>query len=157
MGIHHITAIVGNPQENIDFYTSFLGLRLVKKTVNFDDPYTYHLYFGDKVGKPGTAITFFPWSKSRKGSIGGGQVSITSYVVPMDAMEFWVNRLKKFNIPYVINKRFGEKYIQFQDPHGLQLEIVSREEGDENEWEFGGITSNVAIKGFGGYIAIHIS
>ncbi|MCF6466200.1 ring-cleaving dioxygenase [Clostridium sp. Cult2] len=150
IGIHHITAIVGNPQENIDFYTHVLGLRLVKKTVNFDDPYTYHLYFGDKEGKPGTTITFFPWSKSRKGTIGGGQVSITSYVVPVGAMDFWTNRLEEFNIPYVKNQRFGEEYIQFQDPHGLQLEIVSREEGEKNDWEYAGITSNEAIKGFGG-------
>ena len=82
MGIHHITAIVGHPQENVDFYAGVLGLRLVKQTVNFDDPGTYHLYFGNEGGKPGTIITFFPWPGADQGKIGGGQVGVTSYVVP---------------------------------------------------------------------------
>src|SRR5690625_7332275 len=80
-GIHHITAIVGHPQENVDFYAGVLGLRLVKKTINFDDPGTYHLYFGDKGGKPGTIITFFPWANAYQGEIGDGQVGVTTYVV----------------------------------------------------------------------------
>ena len=89
MGIHHITAIVGHPQENVDFYAGVLGLRLMKQTVNFDDPGTYHLYFGDEGGKPGTIITFFPWAGARQGTIGDGQVGVTSYVVPKGAMDFW--------------------------------------------------------------------
>src|SRR6478752_6406839 len=99
-GIHHITAIVGHPQENVDFYAGILGLRLVKQTVNFDDPGTYHLYFGNKGGKPGTIITFFPWSDADQGKIGGGQVGITSYVIPKGAMGFWEKRLEKFNISF---------------------------------------------------------
>ena len=95
MGIHHITAIVGHPQENVDFYAGVLGLRLVKKTVNFDDPGTYHLYFGDGNGTPGTIITFFTWANARQGTIGDGQVGVTSYVVPVGAMAFWENRLEK--------------------------------------------------------------
>ena len=150
LGIHHITAIVGHPQENIDFYAGVLGLRLIKKTVNFDDPNTYHLYFGDEVGSPGTAITFFPFIQSREGRIGGGQVATTSYIIPPGSMEFWKSRLYDFNIPYIVNERFGEKYVQFQDPHGLELELVEREEGKNNKWEFAGVTSDVAIKGFGG-------
>jgi glyoxalase family protein len=123
-GIHHITAIVGHPQENVDFYAGVLGLRLVKQTVNFDDPGTYHLYFGDEKAKPGTIITFFPWAGARQGVIGDGQVEVTSYVVPKGAMEFWENR--------------------------LHLEIFEREEGEINTWTFGGVTPEVAIKGFGG-------
>ncbi len=102
-GIHHITAIVGHPQENIDFYAGVLGLRLVKQTVNFDDPGTYHLYFGNKGGKPGTIITFFPWTNAYQGRIGDGQVGVTTYVVPEGALPFWINRLAKFAIPFKKN------------------------------------------------------
>ncbi|WP_088040553.1 ring-cleaving dioxygenase [Bacillus sp. EAC] len=150
MGIHHITAIVGAPQENVDFYAGILGLRMVKQTVNFDDPGTYHLYFGNEGGKPGTIITFFPWARAHKGRIGDGQVGVTSYVVPNGAMEFWKKRLEKFNVPFTIMNRFGEQYLQFDDPHGLHLEIVEREEGEINTWTFREVTPEVAIKGFGG-------
>ena len=151
-GIHHITAIVGHPQENVDFYAGVLGLRLVKKTVNFDDPETYHLYFGNEGGEPGTIITFFPWPAAYKGRIGDGQVGVTTYVVPVGAMDFWKERLTKFNIQYNEETRFGENYLQFDDPHGLHLEIVARDGGSPNGWTFGGITVDVAIKGFGGAI-----
>lgn len=150
MGIHHITAIVGHPQENVDFYAGVLGLRLVKKTVNFDDPETYHLYFGNGGGEPGTIITFFPWDNAQQGKIGSGQVGVTSYVVPMGALPFWEKRLMKFDINFKKTERFGEKYIQFVDPHGLLLEIVEREEGAENQWSTSEIIPSVAIKGFGG-------
>ncbi|WP_068677302.1 ring-cleaving dioxygenase [Oceanobacillus sp. Castelsardo] len=149
-GIHHISAIVGHPQENIDFYAGVLGLRLVKQTVNFDDPGTYHLYFGDSAGKPGTIITFFPWADAYSGRIGDGQVGVTSYVVPVGALEFWEQRLEKFEISFTRTKRFNEEYLQFDDPHGLHLEIVEREEGESNSWTFGDVTPKVAIKGFGG-------
>ncbi|MGG4044259.1 ring-cleaving dioxygenase [Paenibacillus favisporus] len=150
MGIHHITAIVGHPQENVDFYAGVLGLRLVKKTVNFDDPGTYHLYFGNEGGKPGTIITFFPWANAYQGKIGDGQVGVTSYVVPVGAMSFWEQRLEQFQVPFTKTQRFGETYLTFDDPHGLHLEIVEREEGEPNAWSFGGVTADVAIKGFGG-------
>ncbi|PAF36720.1 ring-cleaving dioxygenase [Terribacillus saccharophilus] len=149
-GIHHITAIVGHPQENTDFYAGVLGLRLVKKTVNFDDPGTYHLYFGDEKGKPGTIITFFPWPNAYQGKIGDGQVGVTSYVVPKGALAFWENRLEKFEIAFAKTERFGEQYLQFDDVHGLHLEIVEREAGETNTWTFGDVTPEVAIKGFGG-------
>lgn len=149
-GIHHITAIVGHPQENTDFYAGVLGLRLVKKTVNFDDPGTYHLYFGNEGGKPGTIITFFPWPDAYPGKIGDGQVGVTSYVVPAGALPFWKKRLEKFSVPFTTSERFGENYISFSDPHGLKLEIVEREAGENNTWEFDGITRDTAIKGFGG-------
>jgi glyoxalase family protein len=150
MGIHHITAIVGHPQENVDFYAGVLGLRLVKQTVNFDDPGTYHLYFGNEGGKPGTIITFFPWAGAYQGKIGGGQVGVTSYVVPKGAMEFREKRREKFNISFIKMERFGETYLEFDDPHGLHLEIVEREEGELNTWSFGEVSPEVAIKGFGG-------
>ena len=150
MGIHHITAIVGHPQENVDFYAGVLGLRLVKQTVNFDDPGTYHLYFGDEGGKPGTIMTFFPWAGARQGVIGDGQVGVTSFVVPKGSFGFWKTRLESFKISFTEMDRFGEKYLEFDDPHGLHLEIVEREDGEANTWNFGGLTSEVAIKGFGG-------
>ncbi|QXE01544.1 ring-cleaving dioxygenase [Terribacillus sp. DMT04] len=149
-GIHHITAIVGHPQENADFYAGVLGLRLVKKTVNFDDPGTYHLYFGDEKGKPGTIITFFPWPNAYQGKIGDGQVGVTSYAVPIGALTFWEHRLEKFDIAYTKTERFGETYLQFDDVHGLHIEIVEREAGELNTWTFGDVTADVAIKGFGG-------
>lgn len=149
-GIHHITSIVGHPQENVDFYAGVLGLRLVKKTVNFDDPGTYHLYFGDEAGTPGTIITFFPWAEATQGVIGDGQVGVTSYIVPTGAMGFWEKRLRKYNVDFTKAERFGESLLQFDDPHGLKLEIVERDAGDVNTWTFGGVNPEVAIKGFGG-------
>ncbi|MEK4484474.1 ring-cleaving dioxygenase [Psychrobacillus sp. FSL H8-0484] len=149
-GIHHITAIVGHPQENVDFYAGILGLRLVKKTINFDDPGTYHLYFGDQGGKPGTIITFFPWVGAYQGKIGDGQVGVTSYVVPVGAMSFWEKRLERLGVSFNKETRFGETYLSFEDTHGLRLEIVEREEGNQNNTTFGDITPEVAIKGFGG-------
>lgn len=149
-GIHHITAIVGHPQENVDFYAGVLGLRMVKKTINFDDPGTYHLYFGNEGAKPGTIITFFPWANAKQGKIGGGQVGTTSYVVPIGALPFWENRLEKFNIAFTKIEKFGEATLHFKDTHGLQLEIVEREDGEQNSWTTGEVTPDVAIKGFGG-------
>ncbi|MDF2959664.1 MAG: ring-cleaving dioxygenase [Paenibacillus sp.] len=151
-GIHHITAFARNPQENVDFYAGILGLRLVKKTINFDAPEVYHLYFGDKAGNPGTIITFFPWPETRRGQIGGGQVGVTTYAVPVGALSFWEERLAGFNIPVTKAARFGEKYLQFDDNEGLHLELVERESGPNSEWRFGGIPADKAIKGFGGAV-----
>ncbi|MCU9612953.1 ring-cleaving dioxygenase [Caldibacillus lycopersici] len=151
-GIHHITAIVGHPQENVDFYAGVLGMRLVKQTVNFDDPGTYHFYFGDDVGNPGTIITFFPWANAYKGRIGDGQVGVTTYAVPVGSMEFWEKRLAKYAIPFRKALRFGEQFLKFDDPHGLHLELVERAYGPTNQWTFGEVTPEVAIKGFGGAI-----
>ncbi len=150
MGIHHITAIVGNPQENVDFYAGILGLRLVKQTVNFDDPETYHLYFGNDGGNPGTIMTFFPWARAYQGRIGDGQVGVTAFAVPKGAISFWKQRLEKFHVAYTEETRFDELSLTFDDPHGLHLEIVEREAGENSQWTFGEVTPNVAIKGFGG-------
>jgi glyoxalase family protein len=149
-GIHHITAMVNDAQRNIDFYAGVLGLRLVKKTINFDRPEVYHLYFGNEAGDPGTVITFFPWENQMKGRIGTGQVGVTSYVIPAGSMPFWKDRLKRFGVRFIQNVRYGETYLQFQDPDGLEIELVERNEGAMNPWSYGGVTSDVAIKGFGG-------
>lgn len=151
-GIHHVTAIVNDPQVNVDFYSKVLGLRLVKKTVNFDRPEVYHLYFGNESGDPGTIITFFPWPKLPKGRVGTRQTETTCYVIPTGSMEFWKNRLEKQEVTFTTDTRFNETYIQFEDPDGLKLEIVEREEGLENSWSTDEIPSKYAIKGFGGAI-----
>ncbi|MCC5890733.1 MAG: ring-cleaving dioxygenase [Alkalibacterium sp.] len=151
-GIHHITAIVGHPQENADFYTTVLGLRLVKKTVNFDDPQTYHLYFGNEQAQPGTIITFFPWSNGSKGTIGSGQVGITTYAVPAGSLPFWEKRLSTKEVDYVNTTRFDENVLQFEDVHGLKLELLEREEGPLNSWSNNGISAEKAIKGFAGAV-----
>ncbi len=149
-GIHHITSMVTNPQRNIDFYTGVLGLRLIKKTINFDVPEVYHLYFGNELGDPGTVITFFPWEKLLKGRIGTGQVGSTVYIIPQGSMDFWEQRLKNFGIECKITMRFFETYLSFSDPDGLQIELVERKEGALNKWTFSDIQSKNAIKGFGG-------
>ncbi|HLR20568.1 MAG TPA: ring-cleaving dioxygenase [Tissierellaceae bacterium] len=152
VGIHHITSIVGNPQKNAEFYGEVLGLRMVKKSVNFDDPRVYHLYFGDKDARPGTIITFFPYEDAGEGIVGDGQVGVTTYIIPGGAMSFWEDRLGKFNIDYKISERFNEKYLEFNDPHGLKLELVERKDGVKNHWGLDDIDSSVAIKGFGGAV-----
>lgn len=149
-GIHHISAIVGDPQENIDFYAKLLGLRLVKQTVNFDDPGSYHFYFGDQVGSPGTIITFFPWQGARRGRVGGGQVGWTTFVVPEGALAFWKQRLTASGISFAEETRFTETYLRFCDPHGLQLELVERKRGPKSKWSTDEISTDLAIKGFGG-------
>ncbi|UGB28808.1 ring-cleaving dioxygenase [Metabacillus sp. B2-18] len=149
-GIHHITAMVNDAQRNIDFYAGVLGLRLVKKTINFDRPEVYHLYFGNENGEPGTVITFFPWAKQLKGRIGTGQVGVISFVIPIGSLPFWKHRLQQFGVEFQTSKRFGEINIIFNDPDGLQLELVERQEEHINSWSFGGIQADNAIKGFAG-------
>lgn len=156
-GIHHVTAFAGGAQENVDFYAGLLGLRLVKKTINFDAPEVYHLYFGNETGSPGTAMTFFPARGSRKGKVGGGQVGYTSFAVPAGSLPFWEARLAKFNVPFAVAERFGERYLRFADTDGLQLELVEREEGKPSEWSFGEVTADKAIKGFAGALLYSVA
>lgn len=151
-GIHHITSIVGHPQENADFYSNVLGLRLVKKTVNFDDPQTYHLYFGNAQAEPGTIVTFFPWTNGSQGKIGSGQVGITSYAIPLGSLTFWEKRLTDKGIDFVTASRFDETVLQFEDSHGLKLELVEREGGPLNSWPNNGLSEKHAIKGFAGAV-----
>ena len=125
-GIHHVTAIAGDPQANLDFYTGVLGLCLVKVTVNYDDPHTYHLYYGDDGGRPGTILTFFPWPGAPRGRAGTGQVTVTAFAIPDESVGFWVDRLKAHKVEYAgPSQRFDEEVISLRDPDGLQLELVS--------------------------------
>ena len=126
LGIHHVTAIATDPQRNLDFYTEVLGLRLVKRTVNFDDPGTYHFYFGDEIGSPGTILTFFPWPNAGRGSSGIGQTTVTSFSVPEHSLPYWEARLRSAGVPAErAGKRFSEEVLTFADPDGLKLEIVA--------------------------------
>ena len=127
-GIHHITAIASDPQTNLDFYTEFLGLRFVKRTVNFDDPSAYHFYFGDRVGTPGSILTFFPWPGARRGTRGSGQVVATTFTIPPGAMQFWRQRFDQWHVAFeVASNRFNEERLRFVDPDGLLLELVASE------------------------------
>lgn len=150
LGLHHITAIAGDAQRNYDFYTKTLGFRLVKRTVNFDDPQTYHFYFGNKVGSPGTILTFFPWANVGQGKNGAGMATEIGYSVPNGSLEFWKTRLEKGNISHNADGvRFGEKHIAFQDPDGLWLNLIEAKHNDERKgYETAEIKADVAIKGF---------
>jgi glyoxalase family protein len=124
-GIHHITAISSDPQQTLDFYSGFLGLRLVKKTVNFDDPGTYHFYFGDYHGHPGTILTFFPWPGARRGRAGAGQVTSVSLGVPSGSLQSWETRTRdERRLTDVITERFGERLLRLYDPDGLPIELI---------------------------------
>lgn len=151
-GIHHITAIAGDPQRNLSFYTRTLGMRLVKKTVNFDDPSVYHFYFADATGTPGTVLTFFPWKNAVKGSPDRGQVVAVSFAVPSDSRSFWIDHLDDQNVDYEPSFiRFGRERIGLQDPDGLHLELVFDESADGVEgWEGGSVPDEHAIRGFHG-------
>jgi glyoxalase family protein len=124
-GIHHVTAIASDPQRNLDFYTSVLGLRLVKLTVNFDDPGTYHFYFGNATGAPGSILTFFPWVGMRRGTVGSGQVSATAFAVAPDSLDYWQSRLAAAGVSLRdAGLRFGERVLAFADPDGMPLELI---------------------------------
>jgi glyoxalase family protein len=123
-GIHHITAIAGDPQRNLDFYGGTLGLRLVKRTVNFDDPGTYHFYYGDRTGQPGTLLTFFPWAGAFPGRAGAGQATTVSFAVPAGSLAWWEDRLSVQGIAVSRGERFGLPYLGFKDPDGMALELV---------------------------------
>lgn len=125
-GIHHITAVTASAAQNYLFYTRVLGLRLVKKTVNFDDPFTYHLYYGDESGRPGTILTFFPWEHLSQGRPGAGMVSAIAFAVPERSMDHWRHRLADNGVTVNFVQRFGDPVIRFSDPHGLPLELIAR-------------------------------
>lgn len=150
-GIHHVTAITADAQKNIDFYCGVLGLRLVKLTVNFDDPHSYHLYYGDELGRPGTIMTFFAWPGAGRGRIGPPQVTSTAFAVPASAMEFWLARLKQFDVTTEAPvERFGDSMIHFTDPDGLELDIVGVAASGGQPWEGGPVPGEHAIRGFHG-------
>ncbi len=130
-GLHHVTAVAGDPRRNVDFYTRVLGLRLIKRTVNFDDPSTYHLYYGDSVGTPGSVLTFFPWAGVRRGRPGTGQAYATAFSVPAGSLPFWTARLLAHGVALAPPiSRFGDEALAFTDPDGLVLELIATSEPD---------------------------
>lgn len=149
-GIHHITAIAGNAKRNYDFYTKVLGLRFIKKTVNFDDPGTYHFYFGDEVGTPGTILTFFPWERMSRGKQGTGMPTEIGYAVPDQSLAFWEARLRDAQVNITgSGNRFGEDYISFEDPDGLPLAFIVPATPDGRKgWSTVEVAAGVATKGF---------
>jgi catechol 2,3-dioxygenase-like lactoylglutathione lyase family enzyme len=147
-GIHHVTAIAGDPQRNIDFYTGVLGMRMVKRTVNFDDPETYHFYYGDEQGRPGTILTFFPWPGAGRGRRGSGQASVVAFSIPSGSLPYWTERLWTGNVALDgSGERFGDKLIGFRDPDGLRLELVEGEDR-RTPWSGGPAPVEYAVRGF---------
>ena len=150
LGIHHITAIAGNAKRNYEFYTNVLGLRLVKKTVNFDDPGTYHFYFGDEAGTPGTILTFFPWQNIPRGRQGTGMATDIGYSVPKGSLQQWKERLERFNVHITgTGERFGEEFLSFEDPDGLPITLVVPALIDDRKpWETDEVKAIMAVRGF---------
>lgn len=150
LGLHHITAIAGDAQRNYDFYTKVMGLRMVKKTVNFDDPQTYHFYFGDEMGTPGSILTFFPWPRVKQGKTGTGMVTEIGYSVPVSSLGFWKERFESLGITHgEPTERFGAKILPFRDPDGLDLVLIETETtGQMKPWETKAVTTEVATRGF---------
>jgi glyoxalase family protein len=153
-GIHHVTAMADDAQKNLDFYTGILGLRMVKKTVNFDAPDVYHFYYGNETGSPGTIMTFFPFAGMAKGRHGKGQMTVTSFSVPAESLEYWLARLKKFNIAYTgPHQRFDdEMYLSLHDAHGLALELVFNKTDLRPGFTYGQIPLEYSVKGFHGAV-----
>ena len=150
-GLHHISSMVKHPQENIDFYTNVLGLRLVKQTLNYDDKEGFHFYFSDGEGQSPLS-TFFPMSDIQEGEINDGQVGFYRYAVPTGTLDFWRARLESYGVFHYTYHRFGEEIIAFADPHGLELELVESDKGQVNEWTFNGVTPETGIKGIAAII-----
>jgi glyoxalase family protein len=150
LGIHHVTAIAGEAQANLDFYAGILGLRLVKLTVNYDDVTSYHLYYGDGQGHPSTIMTFFPWPDAFKGRVGTGQLTVTSFAVPERSLSFWKNRFVEHQVSFQEGRTdFDEEMVFFTDRDGLQLELIATLNANpERAWEHGPVPTDYAIRGF---------
>jgi len=151
-GLHHITAITKDPQANVDFYRQALGQRLVKTTINFDDPSTYHFYYGDLAGSPGTILTFFSWAHATRGQLGNGETAAVAYTIRPESIGFWQTRLAQLGVESNLTEpRFGADVLCFQDPDGMQLELVAGEPvGAFRHWEEGPIPAAHALRGFHG-------
>ena len=151
-GIHHVTAIAGAARRNLDFYTGTLGLRLVKKTVNFDDPGTYHFYYGDETGTPGTILTFFPWDDAASGRLGVGEIQEAVFRVPDGAIGYWTHRLVAHGVAHEApQRRFGETVLALRDPDGMRLALVATPRaGEEPAWSDGTVPAQYAVRGFHG-------
>jgi glyoxalase family protein len=152
VSIHHITAIAGDPQRNLDFYAGMLGLRLVKLTVNFDDPGTYHLYYGDEIGRPGSLLTFFPWPGGRRGRQGTGQIATVALAIPPASLGFWIERLVTHGIKYEgPTRRFDEQVLGFSDPDGMLVElVVTLRVTSVSPWSEGPLPAEHAVRGLHG-------
>ena len=149
-GIHHVTAITADAQQNIDFYCGVLGLRLVKLTVNFDDPQSYHLYYGDATGRPGSIMTFFAWPGGRPGRVGHPQVTTTAFAAPAGSEQFWASRLADLNVEAErVEASFGETTLRLRDPDGMQLELVAGA-SSSNTFGAGAVPREHALQGFHG-------
>ncbi len=149
LGIHHVTAITSDGQKSIDFYAGLLGLRVVKVTVNFDDPGSYHLYFGDASGSPGSIVTFFVWPGAHRGRVGNGQVVATTFAVPSGSLVYWMDRLQHASVVTTSSTRLGKNVLRFADFDGLILELI--ESGDtRHPWSKGGVDEAHAIRGIDG-------
>lgn len=147
-GIHHLTAIASDPQRNVDFYTGLLGLRLVKKTVNYDDPSAYHLYYGDATGSPGSIVTFFYWpGHAASGQVGSGQNTAIVFSAPADSLDFWQQRLSAHGVASQPHERFGETVIRFADPDGIPIELVATAGDHRAGWASTDIPSHHALRG----------
>jgi len=149
-GIHHVTGIASDPQRNLDFYAGILGLRLVKRTVNFDDPTTYHFYFGDEQGNPGSILTFFPWPDARRGRQGGGQTAVTSFAILPSSVGFWIERLirKQVDFQQPAARYEDERVIAFKDHDGFMGELVAHPKAESRAgWSGGGVPPEHAIRG----------
>lgn len=150
-GIHHITAIAGNAQPNIDFYCGILGVRLIKKTVNFDAPEVYHFYYGDETGTPGSILTFFPYEGLARGRHGKGMLNTTSFSLPLSSLNYWMDRLKRFGVNFKPpDDRFEETFIYFEDHDGLGLELVFSDKDNRSGFSYGHIPAEHSIRGFYG-------
>jgi glyoxalase family protein len=149
-GLHHVTAIASDPQRNLDFYVGLLGLRFVKCTVNFDDPGTYHFYFGDNRGTPGTILTFFPWPGAQRGNRGTGQIEATAFAISPDSVSYWLERFKEHHVTAEkTSPRFGEEVIRFVDPDGLLIELIASSSSARVEpWPDSPIPPEHALHGF---------
>jgi catechol 2,3-dioxygenase-like lactoylglutathione lyase family enzyme len=149
-GIHHVTAIASDPQQNLDFYAGVLGMRLVKRTVNFDDPTTYHFYFGDRDGNPGSILTFFPWPGSRRGRQGAGQAAVVAFAILPSAVGFWMERFIKHRVEFEHPRtRFDdERVIAFRDPDGMLCELVAHPSAESGDgWRTAAIPLEHSIRG----------
>ncbi|MEM6664919.1 MAG: ring-cleaving dioxygenase [Pseudomonadota bacterium] len=150
-GLHHVTAIASNPQANLDFYSRTLGLRFVKKTVNFDDPGTYHLYYGDAVGHPGTVMTFFPWMDLPRGGGGTGEVGVTQFAVPEGSLDFWRHRIDQSPGRVLAEGvGFGERHVLAEDPDGLTFSMAERPTDARTPWMAADVGAEAAVRGFNG-------
>jgi glyoxalase family protein len=148
-GLHHVTATVNDAQEDYDFYTKLLGLRLVKKTVNFDNNQVYHFYYGNEIGEPGTIFTTFPYKNQnvRIGEKGTGQVAITNLSVPSASTEYWRSRFDQRQIEFLSYDFFGSPTFKFNDPSGLELQLIFNDEDQREPWDGGSIPAEHMIRG----------